>query len=470
MKSLFGAILVTLCCCLTNRLAAKVVLPSVISDNMVLQQQSKVLLWGYSTISGTVTIITSWNHKKVTVKCSSNNKWTAWIQTPAAGGPYKITFVNGEAITLKNVLIGEVWFCGGQSNMEMPVRGFRNQPVLESNEILAGADNPQIRLFKTKRASSTVPLDSCSGIWQVADAASVKDFSAVAYEYGRYLQAKLKVPVGLVLSCWGGTMIETWMSRDMLAPFPDIKLPDSIDPKAGDNQPPSALFNGMIAPLAGYGIKGFIWYQGESNRREPELYQQLFPAMVAGWRKCWNMGELPFYYVQIAPFASKDTVKGSGPKLREAQLNCMRTIPNSGMAVTLDIGKEKYIHPPDKTTVGKRLAYWALAKTYHHEGIGYCGPVYSSMTVQKNKLIVRFDQAADGLTSFGKELSNFEIAGHDKKFHPAKASILYDRCVEVYSDEVQEPVAVRYGFKEWVTGDLYNVEGLPASSFRTDDY
>ena len=356
--------------------------------------------------------------------------------------------------------------------MEMPVRGYRNQPVQNANDILADADNPQIRFIKVNRASSATELDSCGGSWQVSDAQHAKDFSAVAYEYERYLQQKLKVPVGLVLSCWGGTKIETWMDKKMLAPFPDIRLPDSIDPKAGDNQPPTALFNGMIAPVAGYGIRGFIWYQGESNRGrgEPERYQQLFPAMVAGWRERWHRGELPFYYVQIAPYGYNDSSQ-QGARVREAQLKALRNIPSCGMAVTLDIGKEKYIHPPAKTTVAKRLAYWALAKTYHREGLAYCGPLYASMITKGNKIIVKFDYAADGLSSNGKELENFEIAGADKIFHPAKANILYpDGTVEVWSDGVKEPVAVRYAFKNWVEGDLYNTEGLPASSFRTDDF
>lgn len=354
--------------------------------------------------------------------------------------------------------------------MEMPVRGYRNQFVKNSNEILAEADNPQIHFIKISRASSTAPLDSCGGSWQVSDAQHAKDFSAVAYEYGRYLQQKLKVPVGLVLSCWGGTKIETWMDKTMLASFPDIRLPDSINPKAGDNQPPAALFNGMIAPVAGYGIRGFIWYQGESNRDQPERYLQLFPAMVSGWRERWRMGELPFYYVQIAPYGYKnnnDTLQGA--KVRESQRMALPLIPSSGMAVTMDIGKEKYIHPPDKTTVARRLAYWALAKTYHREGLAFSGPLYSSMTIQGNKIVVQFDYAPDGLITTGAAPAHFEIAGADKVFHPAKATILYKAgAVEVWSDEVKEPKAVRYAFNNWVEGDLFNTEGLPASSFSTD--
>jgi sialate O-acetylesterase len=457
---------------LTGTPAAKahVILPAIIGDNMVLQQQSNVLLWGGSTKPGTLFISTSWDHKKMTVHTGPDGNWRISIATPAAGGPYEISFTNGETTTVKNILIGEVWFCGGQSNMEMPVRGYRNQPVQNSTDILADADNPQIHFIKIKRAPSIVPLDTCGGSWEVSDAKTVKNFSAVAYEYGRYLQQKLKVPVGLVLSCWGGTKVETWMDKNMLQPFPDIRLPDTLNPKAGDNQPPTALFNGMIAPVAGYGIKGFIWYQGESNRNAPDRYLQLFPAMVAGWRERWKMGELPFYYVQIAPYDYKDSILG-GARVRDAQLKAMHMIPSSGMAVTLDIGKEKYIHPPDKTTVAKRLAYWSLAKTYHKEGLPFSGPVYSSMAIHGNKITVQFEYAADGLTSNGRELENFEIAGTDKIFHPAKANILYPAgTIEIWSNEVKEPVAVRYAFKNWVVGDLYNTEGLPASSFRTDDF
>lgn len=446
---------------------AKIILPELISSNMVLQQQTKVLLWGKSTHPGKLQLFTSWNKKRYIVTSEKNGDWQIKVLTPVAGGPYQISISDGEKLTLENILIGEVWVCSGQSNMEMPVRGFKNQPIENASDILADADNQAIRLFKVKRNPSLVALTACGGEWDVASADMVKDFSAIAYEYGKMLQQRLKVPVGLILSAWGGTKIETWMDRESLKAFHQIQLPDKLDPAAGDNQPPAALYNGMISPLVKYPVRGFIWYQGEANRMNAGDYKDLFPEMVKCWRRAWNLGDLPFYYVQIAPFGYADSTTASGPQIREAQLSALKVIPNSGMAVALDAGKEHYIHPPDKTTLAKRLTYWALAKTYHISGINYAGPVLRSTEVKNGHLVLYFDFAPDGLTSHGKELANFEIAGSDNIYYPAKAKILYEG-LEVWSDQVKAPVNVRYAFKEWVTGDLYNTEGLPASSFRTD--
>lgn len=447
---------------------ARIILPSLLSSNMVLQQKSKVMLWGKSTRKGNVRITTAWDKKLYTGVIGKDSTWHIDVTTPAAGGPYKISLTDGELLTLNNVLIGEVWFCSGQSNMEMAVRGWLTQPVKNSAELLLNAENPAMRLFTVARNPSLMPLENCGGQWKQADAESVGSFSAVAYQYGLMLQQRLKVPVGLILSSWGGTKIETWMNKASIAQHPEIKQPEQLPPLTVNNQPPTALYNGMVHPVIKYGIKGFIWYQGEANKDAPDLYKSLFPQMVAAWRKDWNRGTLPFYYVQIAPYHYGGDTSNKGPqRLREVQLNLLKVIPNSGMAVTMDVGTERFIHAPDKITVGKRLAFWALANTYQIKGLPFASPVYKSKQVKNGHIIVYFDHAPLGLTSYGKELTHFEIAGADNVFYPAKVKILFEG-LDVWADRVKEPVNVRYAFDEWVVGDLYNVEGFPASSFRTD--
>ncbi len=468
---IYSHILLVFFLLLFNNIAgAKIVLPSFFCDNMVLQQQSNVPIWGKSEKNSNIILFTSWNKKTSFTKADENGRWKIFVQTPKAGGPFTLTIKDKETVILSNVMIGEVWFCSGQSNMEMPMRGFKNQPVLNSNEILITADNSNLRLLTINRNASINVSDTCSGKWQISNSETAKEFSAVAYQYGAMLQKKLNIPVGIIVSCWGGTTIQSWMSEETLNGFSEIKKIVISDSTKDKHKFSSTLFNGMIAPIVGYGIKGFLWYQGESNRHEPELYGKLFPAMVTSWRNLWDTKTiLPFYYVQIAPFGGKDTTR-SGKHLREAQLKAMKSIPDAGMAVTLDIGDETFIHFPDKTTVAKRLLYWALAKTYNYKGIEYSGPVYKYIKIENNKVNVYFDYTENGLTSFGKELQNFEIAGANKIFYPAMAKINDDKSVQVSNDEVKNPAAVRYAFKEYVKGDLYNNAGLPASSFRTDNW
>jgi sialate O-acetylesterase len=447
--------------------SARVVLPSIFSDNMVLQQKDQVNIWGKAAVHKTVSITTSWNKKKYSVHSDKQGNWKTKISTPSAGGPYTITFSDGESLTLQNILIGEVWVCSGQSNMEMPVEGFKNQPILHSNDILMEADNPQIRLFRLERAASTTPLKDCkTSSWQESNPETVKKFSALGYQYAKLLQGRLKVPVGIIGTYWGGTMVEAWMSENSLQAFPQIRVPK--DTAGTGKNTPAVLFNAMINPLVGYGIKGVIWYQGEQNRVNPGIYDQLLPAMVKEWRTLWKQGEWPFYYVQIAPYRYNDKLGPAAP-VREAQLKAMNQIPNSGMVVTMDVGEEKLIHPSDKTTISKRLAYWALSNTYGRKGLAYASPVYQSMKITGDTVTIRFDHAANGLTSFGKELSAFEIAANDQVFYPATAKITGEG-IRVYSTQVKGPVAVRYAYKDWVVGDLFNIEGLPVAPFRTDNW
>lgn len=446
---------------------AKITLPALISDNMVLQQQSTPALWGTADAHKMVTVLTSWNNKTYTVKAGADGSWKIKVATPKAGGPYDITISDGEKRTLKNVMIGEVWFCSGQSNMEMALRG-NSSPILNANEIILNADNPALHLFTIRTQSSLTPKTDVKGQWAESTSETARNFSAIAWQFGDMLQKKLHVPVGLIVSSVGGTMIEAWMNKETLAAYPQVKVPDHIDDTV--KQPfkiPTALYNGMVTPAFNYGIKGVIWYQGESNRHEPQLYGKLFPLMVADWRKQWGEGDFPFYYVQIAPYGSTDKTR-SGPLLREAQLKAMDIIPNSGMASTMDVGMEKNIHYMNKTIPAHRLGYWALGKTYGIKGIGYLAPTLKSMTINGNKALLTFNNAPY-LTSYDKPMTLFEVAGADKVFYPAKATISTS-TVTVQSDKVPNPVAVRYAFKEFVIAELYNNDGIPTSSFRTDDW
>ncbi len=454
-------------CLVSVNVFAAIELPSVIGNNMVLQQLSHVALWGKSLKNATVSVSTSWDNASYAVKATPEGDWKVFVRTPSAGGPYRVTFSDGEKLVLSNILIGEVWICSGQSNMEMPVEGFRNQPFSGSNETLMEADNPRIRLLRLEHDLSITPLHNArANGWQECNAGSVKKFSAVGYLYAKMLQERLKVPVGIIGAYWGGTVIEAWMSAGSLHEFPEITIPKDT---AGVNKnTPTVLFNAMISPLIGYGIKGMIWYQGEQNRLEPALYEKLLPAMVKDWRKAWNTGDFPFYYVQIAPYKYGDH-RQLVPYLREAQWAALDRIPAAGMVVSIDVGDEFTIHPPDKKTISRRLAYWALANVYGRQGLLYQGPVYRSMSTTGDTVNIQFDHAGNGLTSFGKELGAFEMAAADKVFYPANA-IITGKGIKVSSGQVKNPVAVRYAFRDWVRGDLYSTEGLPVAPFRTDDW
>ena len=454
-------------CCLSVR--AEVLLPAVIADSMVLQQKAAVALWGTANSHSRITVIPSWSNKPYTTVSGADGSWRVLVVTPVAGGPYTITFDDGKKKVLKDILIGEVWICSGQSNMEMPVKGFINQPVLHSGEILMDSRNPQIRLFRLERALSRKPENNCKATtWEEAGPTSVKEFSAVGYQYAKILQEKLKVPVGMIMTTWGGTVIEAWMNKHSLESFPDIKvLAEADTPKINKNEP-AVLFNAMINPLVGYGIKGVIWYQGEQNRVNPQIYDRLMAGLVKEWREIWKSGDWPFYYVQIASYGYNDKLGPAAP-LREAQQKALSQIPHSGMVVSIDAGEEKSIHPANKTVISQRLAYWALANTYGWEGLPYASPVYRSMKVSKDTVTIGLDNAPNGLSSFGKPIDAFELAGEDKRFFPARARIV-SKGVALLSDSVKAPVAVRYAYKDWVKGDLYNTEGLPVAPFRTDSW
>ena len=454
----------------TSLLKAQVTMSSIFSDNMVLQQQTNATFWGKASPGSQVSVRTSWNGKSYTAKAGPDGKWKTSVSTPSAGGPYTVTVNGGGTITFKNVMIGEVWICSGQSNMEMAVKGYMNQPVLGSNEVIATSSNDNIRLITVPHATSLTAVDNFNGNWKLCEPENVADFSATAYFFGSMLNRILKVPVGLICTSWGGTRIEPWISEAGFKNFDWVKLPDKVSPPQGDLSPqtPTVLFNAMINPLAGYGIRGGIWYQGESNRNEPKEYEKLMPGLVENWRSAWGIGEFYFYYVQIAPFDYGSTGLNSA-FLREAQLNASTSIPNLGMACIMDTGEKDCIHPSNKKVAGERLACQALLKTYGKKGYACDGPALKEMKVEGQLVKLTFNNAPNGLTSFGKPLSCFEVAGTNKRFYPAVAFVT-NTGITLLSPSVNEPVAARYAFKDFIIGDLFNTEGVPASSFRTDDW
>jgi sialate O-acetylesterase len=466
MKRIASFFILLLFFLFSAEIRAEVKLPAIFGDHMVLQQQTGAALWGSATENKMVKVTTSWDRKSYSTRSDAEGNWKVVVNTPEAGGPYSISISDGETLVLEDVLIGEVWVCSGQSNMQMTMSGYRNQPVTGSNEAIATSGNEKIRLFTVERNKSLERLDDFSGEWMKCVPEHVANFSAAGYFFGEMINEALDVPVGLICSSWGGTRIEPWMSDAGFGKFSWVHLPDKSSSKEFSQQVPTVLFNAMIAPMAGYGIRGALWYQGESNRNEPENYEKLMPGLAENWREEWNIGDFPFYYVQIAPFSYGN---GNSAFLREAQLNASDDIPNFGMACTMDAGEENCIHPANKKVVGERLAYLALVNTYGQNGFECSGPVLKEMKVEGSLVKLTFDHAKNGLTTFGKELKNFEIAGENKRFVPATAYIT-GQGITLFSPAVENPVAVRYAFKDFVAGELCNTEGLPASSFRTDDW
>ena len=452
----------------TETIIAEVKLPSIFGNNMVLQQQTDVAFWGKASAGANVTVKTSWNNKSYSARADNNGSWKLKVSTPAAGGPFNVTISDGKPVTLKNVMIGEVWVCSGQSNMEMQMKGYRNQPVKGSNEYIATSSNEQIRLITVPRLASLIPLEDFTGEWKLCEPENVVDFSATAYFFGLMLNKVLKVPVGLICTSWGGTRIEPWISEAGIKNFDWVKLPDkSQNTDRISSQTPTVLYNGMVNPLAGFGMRGVIWYQGESNRNEPVQYRKLLPGLADNWRSIWNIGDFPFYYVQIAPY--EYGVGLNSAFLREAQLKASTEGKNMGMTCIMETGEQFIIHPTNKKVAGDRLAYQALVKTYGKTGIACDGPVLREMKIEGNLIKLSFDNAPNGIISSGMELNCFEVAGADKRFVPAKGYVT-NEGVTIVSSLVAQPVAVRYAFKDYVIGDLFNNEGIPASSFRTDDW
>lgn len=452
-------------------------LPPQFASGMVLQQQADVELWGWAPSGAKVRVRGSWAGARGEAVSDDRGRWSLTLQTPRAGmEPQSLRVQCGrERIELTDVLIGDVWFVGGQSNMQMNFRGNPDQPVEHAQEILLRCHQRGIRLFRVENGYALEPSDTLriDGAWSSADPEHVKEFSVIGYLFGEKIHAMTGIPIGLVQSAHGGSTAEAWLDRGTLDRFGGFDLdlsPEKIDPVWYAVQP-TVLYNRMLAPLLPLRIKGVIWYQGEANVQRPQQYRDLFTLLIETWRGYFRNSELPFYFVQIAPYEYE---YANSARLREAQLQVLQGVPHTGMAVTLDVGERQVIHPARKEVVANRLAYWALNRDYGHQAFGCRGPEFRSMEVVDGRARLKFDYAPNGLSFFGREPSGFEIAGEDRIFHPARARIVPafwgNEGLEVWSDEVPDPVAVRYGYTNYVDGSLYNTEGLPASSFRTDDW
>ncbi|NER17826.1 sialate O-acetylesterase [Spongiivirga citrea] len=451
-------------------------IPSFFSDLMVLQQQETMPFYGYDLPNKAIELETSWGYAAVT-KTNAKGYWNVTIKTPVGSfTSHSISIKGSTTIKLKDLLVGEVWLCSGQSNMEMAVGGRSNSPTIGSNEIILNSNNPHIRLLNSERNASVTPLEDIVGSWEVASPKSVEGFSAVGYLFGKKIFDQIKVPVGIIEAAWGGTRIEPWMPKEVVSQFSHVKMIDTLPEDFNKQKLPSFLYNAMIHPLTNYKIKGILWYQGETNRTNPKPYELMMKKLISSWREQWKIPELPFYFVQIAPYdyTLRKTPDINAALIREAQLNVAKSVDYTGMVVTSDVGDCLDIHPARKKEIADRLAYWALAKQYDVQGIQYVNPLYKSMKVEANSIRIFFDKStadkSSGLSSFGEEIVGFTIAGKNKRFYPAKVTINKDRTLTVYSAEVKKPVAVRYLFSSCFEGNLFNIAGLPVSPFRTDSW
>ena len=497
---------------LSSFTVAEVRLPAIISDNMVLQQQSEVAIWGFADAGEQITVEADWHTGLPLVgrflspkpiaatTADEQGNWKVFLQTPKAGGNYTIKVSGTNEIVIQNVLIGELWLCGGQSNMSMPMEGWNKQPIEGGEEDLANSANDNIRLFKIPETSSDTPQTDVKAKWVVCNPENLKTFSAVGYYFGRKINNETSLPVGLISSNWGGTLAEAWTRKEFLATNDELsRLIDSYDEKyekwqldaekakaEGSAAPaapqhrhkPAALYNGMIAPITDMTIKGTIWYQGEGNQGRAYQYRTLLPTMIDNWRCDFNNPKMPFYIVQLTSFTahkpgedvevySGDPREHGWAELREAQLLTSKHKYN-GLAVTIDIGEANNIHPSNKKDVGERLALWALAKDYG-KNIAYSGPIYSGYYIEGDKIRIKFDYADSGLIADGGKPVGFAIAGSDRKFVWADAEIQGSDII-VSSDLVANPVAVRYAWDVNPKCNIFNGVGLPASPFRTDQW
>ncbi|GAB2545130.1 sialate O-acetylesterase [Rufibacter soli] len=442
--------------------AGAVTLPAIIGPHMVLQRNSEVTIWGWGKTGEEITVTGSWDNQPVKTKADNQAKWEVKLQTSAAAGPHTLTVKGYNTLVLEDVLLGEVWLCSGQSNMEWSA----SAGIDNAEQHLAQANYPSIRFFQVAHRTADTPQLDLQGQWVVCTPETMKYFSAVGYFFGREIHQKRQVPVGLINSSWGGTPAEVWLSSQVIAANPVLaqSAANRKEVPWGPVQPGKA-YHAMIAPLIPFRLAGALWYQGESNTDAPEVYAQLLPALIQNWRTQWQQ-DFPFYYVQIAPY--KYGGAEEWPRLAEAQLNTL-SVPHTGMAVISDVGNIDDIHPRNKLDVGKRLAALALNQTYGQKDVPFSGPIFREMKPEGNKLRLSFDHADQGLVVKGKSLTHFEIAGEDQKFVPATAKV-DGRIIVVSAKEVKKPVAVRYAWSNSANPNLFNKAGLPAASFRTDNW
>lgn len=475
---------------------------AVFGDSMVLQREKPIHIWGWTDPDSSVDV--SLAGKSETVKSDDKGRFDAKLPALKAGGPHELKIASGDqTLTYKDVLIGEVWLCSGQSNMQMAV-GQSNDGMVES----LAANFPNIRLITVPQVGTQERQTTFDGKWEACTPESVKQFSAVGYFFGRQLHQTLDVPVGLIDNSWGGSSAEAWVNRDqlkssgkfdeLLARWRDTestydheemtakynaklnewkksgkgRRPASPRNPLTNQHRPANLYNGVLHPVLGYTIRGVVWYQGESNAGRAYQYRDLFPLMIQNWRDEWGQDDFSFYWVQLADFLNEvpDPSESAWAELREAQTMTLSRLPNTGEAVIIDLGESSDIHPKNKQDVGKRLARWALAKNYGYP-IQYQSPTYQSMKSGNGKISLTFDHVGAGLDTFDvPKLLGFAIAGTDKKFVSADAKITSKNTIEVSSDSIAEPASVRYA---WANNPVCNVqskEGLPMTPFRTDDW
>ncbi len=483
-KQLIAAVAMILAANVTE---AKVRLPHLIGDNMVIQQQSDVRLWGWDKAGETVTVRTSWDNATATVKTGKDGKWLLTVKAPKASyTPLSITFTDSDgSTTVNNVLSGEVWVCAGQSNMEMPVKGFGNCPVENVNkEVLDAVNSKGVRSVKVPSVMSMKPLDDAQCEWRQCNPNTVGDFSATGYFFARMVSRALDIPVGLIEANKGGSRVESWLDEDNLKKYTKEEIKDSVKMTKNfkwDFHYPLLWGNGTFHPILNYTVKGILYYQGCSNVGDPgNQYSERLKLLVEQWRRDFKQSELPFYFVQIAPYCYGDGQEGiSGALLREQQVRASDIIPNSALVCTNDAVypyETEQIHPAQKQKVGERLAYLALNKTYGMNRIICESPRYKDMIVQDGTAYLSFDNLADGYSRMGN-IEGFEVAGEDKVFHKATAIKFWvegndprNERIAVSSPEVKVPVAVRYCFKNFQLGNLANQGGLPLFPFRTDNW
>lgn len=487
---------------------ADVKTPAIFGSHMVLQQGQKNRVWGWAADGEEVTV--SIDKQKLTAKPGAGGRWQVELEPLAVGGPYTLTIQGKNTLTFDDVLVGEVWICSGQSNMQWSVNR-ANDPDLER----LTAKFPKIRLITVPNVGTQEVQTDFKGAWTACTPDTVDNFSAVGYFFGRQLHQTLDVPVGLINNAWGGSACEAWINRDLLAKegkydellarwkaeeenlpkaieeykdkyakweiaareakdknLPAPPMPPNPEGRMKGNHRPANIYNGALKPTVGYGIRGAIWYQGESNAGRAYQYRDLFPLMIKSWRDEWQQGEFPFYWVQLADFLAEqpEPTVSAWAELREAQTMTMTKLKNTGEAVIIDLGEGKDIHPKNKQDVAKRLARWALSDVYKLP-IAHQSPLYQSMEKQGNKIIVTLDHLGGGLAPFDvHQLQGFAIAGEDKKFVTAQAKLIDGNKIEVWSDAIKDPVAVRYAWADNPVCNLYSKEGLPVTPFRTDDW
>lgn len=465
---------------------AKVRLPHLVSDNMIIQQQTDVRLWGWAKPGRTVVATTSWSNQRAETKADKQGRWLLTVRSPKASyEPLSITFDDGDGkLIINNVLAGEVWVCAGQSNMEMPVKGFGNCPVKDYNKEIITASRPyQVRSAKIPSIMRMTPQEDADTEWRQCSPQTVGEFSATGYFFAKTVNQALDIPIGLIEANKGGSRVESWLTKENLQKY--TSEPTDSDgivnfKKEWDYHRALVWGNGTFNPILNYTVKGILYYQGCSNVGDPgDQYSERLKLLVEQWRSQFNLGDIPFYFVEIAPYHYDNVDADWGAKLREQQYKASKLIPNSALVCTNDCVypyETTQIHPAQKQKVGERLAYLALNKTYGFDKVICESPSFKDMQVKGDTVMLHLDNEFGAISRF-EGIEGFEVAGADRVFHPAKASHFWqpgnnywDECIIILSPEVKQPVAVRYCFRNFQLGNLANAGGLPLFPFRTDNW